>query len=112
MNELLMRRCLLLSGLTAPLLTGCLWPRFFDIGWEEEVQLHDKRLESLAFDRFGKVIFRKTEFSFDAGPGIGQFKKTILICRFALTGGDDMQAMATRVAGTRVGRCNQTGAFR
>jgi hypothetical protein len=69
------------------MITGCPWPRFFDIGWEEEVQLHDgrtilvrvkykyERLGNSLFDRYDQTILRSTEFSFDAGPGIGRFSQ-------------------------------------
>ena len=62
-----------------------LYPRYFDIGWDEEVQLHDgrvilvnvkytyERLSRLTFDRYDRTILRNTEFSFDAGPPIGRF---------------------------------------
>jgi hypothetical protein len=58
-----------------------LWPRFFDIEWDEEVLLHDGRITmvhvSRTYERQGKRldrlggIQRRTTFSFDAGPQIG-----------------------------------------
>lgn len=83
------RRGLLLGAMSAPLLTGCLWPRFFDIGWDEEVQLHDGRViivklkytyerlgGGFSFSRYDPSILRKTEISFDAGPAIGRFTQS------------------------------------
>ena len=88
MNDFTRRRELLAATLTAPLLTGCLWPRFFDFGWDEEVQLHDGRVivvkvkytyerlgGALSFNRYDPSILRKTEISFDAGKPIGRFKQ-------------------------------------
>jgi hypothetical protein len=84
-SEFMKRRGLLAAAFSAPLLTGCIWPRFFHIGWDEEVQLHGgrvivvkvkytyERLSGLTFDRYGRTILRNTEFSFDAGPPIGRF---------------------------------------
>ena len=61
-----------------------IYPRYFDIEWDEEVQLHDGRMivvhvkrtfERLSrFDRYGGV-HRDTEISFDAGGAIGKFTK-------------------------------------
>jgi hypothetical protein len=40
-----MKRRTILGGLVAaPLLSGCIWPREFDLEWDEEVQLHDGRV--------------------------------------------------------------------
>ena len=75
------RRGLLMATLGTPLMTGCMWPRFFDLGWEEEVQLHDGRVivvkikytyerlsGAITFNRYEPSILRNTELSFDAGP--------------------------------------------
>lgn len=77
-----------MATLGTPLLTGCLWPRFFDLGWDEEVQLHDGRVivvkvkytyerlgSGITFNRYEPSILRNTEFSFDAGPPIGRFSQ-------------------------------------
>jgi hypothetical protein len=83
------RRNLLLAAASTTLLPGCGWPRFFDIGWTEPVQLHNgavvdvtvkytyERLTGpIRLSRYeGDTILRSTEFSFDAGPRIGQFKQ-------------------------------------
>ncbi len=85
MKTILARRSLLLSAFGTSLLSSCLWPRFFDIAWEEEVQLRDgritlagvkytyERLSNALLDRYDRAILRNTELSFDAGPGIGRF---------------------------------------
>lgn len=87
MRTFLNRRHIVVSALSTPLIAGCLWPRFFDIGWDEEVQLHDgrtilvrvkytyERLGNSLLDRYDKSILRNTEFSFDAGPGIARFSQ-------------------------------------
>jgi hypothetical protein len=81
------RRNLLLAVASTTLLPGCVWPRFFDIGWTEPVQLHNGAVADVTvkytYERFkggltlnryaGTNILRNTEFSFDAGPGIGRF---------------------------------------
>lgn len=83
---MLNRRGMLLGTLSTPLLTGCFWPRFFDLKWDEEVLLHDGRVivvtlkytyERLgrSFSRYGPSILRRTELSFDAGPTIGRFSE-------------------------------------
>lgn len=85
MSNFMRRRELVLATLSTPLLTACPWPQFFDIGWDEDVQLHDgrvivvkvkytyERLGALMLDRYEPSILRNTEFSFDAGPPIGRF---------------------------------------
>jgi hypothetical protein len=55
-----------------------LWPRYFDIAWDEEVQLHDGRIIVLhikrTYERLGlrlerwNGIKRGTEFSFEPNP--------------------------------------------
>lgn len=60
-----------------------LWPRYFDIAWNEEVQLHDGRIVVVSikrtYERMGKRIERwkglqrATEISFDTGLPIGRF---------------------------------------
>jgi hypothetical protein len=85
MSNFRKRRGLLMAAFGTPLMTGCVWPRFLEIGWDEDVKLHDdrvivvkvkyayERLGGLTFDRYANTILRKTEFSFDAGPPIGRF---------------------------------------
>ena len=62
-----------------------LYPRFFDITWDEEVQLHDGRVIVVHVKRtFERVsgfekwrgIQRDTEISFDAGGAVGRFIKS------------------------------------
>ena len=61
-----------------------LYPRFFDIAWDEEVQLHDGRVIVVHVKRtFERVsgfekwrgIYRDTEIGFDAGGTIGFYVK-------------------------------------
>ena len=87
MNNFMQRRGLVLATLSTPLLTACPWPQFFDIGCDEDVQLHDgrvivvkvkytyERLGALTVDRYEPSILRNTEFSFDAGSPIGRFSQ-------------------------------------
>jgi hypothetical protein len=78
------RRKLLLPLAIGPLLTGCLWPRLFDFGWDEEVRLHNgqvlivkvtytfERLGGIAsFGRYQPSILRDTQIAFDAGGADG-----------------------------------------
>lgn len=61
-----------------------LYPRYFDIEWDEEVQLHDGRMivvhvkrtfeRRSRFDRW-LAFYRDTEITFDAGPPRGKFKR-------------------------------------
>jgi hypothetical protein len=78
------RRTAMLLGTLAswPFLTGFFYPPFFDLSWDEEVQLHDGRVivvhlkftyERLSrFSKYGNSILRNTEMSFDAGPPHGR----------------------------------------
>lgn len=61
-----------------------LYPRYFDIEWDEEVQLHDGKIIVVhvkrTFERrtrFERWLAhdRDTEISFDAGPPWGRFKR-------------------------------------
>lgn len=61
-----------------------LYPRYFDIEWDEEVQLHDGRVIVVhvkrTFERRARfeqwlAHDRDTEISFDAGPPWGKFKR-------------------------------------
>ncbi len=70
-------------GLPLPLLCGIGWDRFFELGWEEAVQLHDgqvivvKRKQTYeplgsSFTRYGGTIIRRdSTLSLDAGGNIG-----------------------------------------
>jgi hypothetical protein len=63
------------------------FPRYFDLAWDEEVQLHDGRIVMLhiarTFERSGFHLerwggaYRKTSFSFDAGPPIGRVEQEL-----------------------------------
>lgn len=61
-----------------------LYPRYFDIAWDEEVQLHDGRMILVhvkrTYERRHSLerwngVHRDTEISFDAGGTIGLFTK-------------------------------------
>ena len=60
-----------------------MYPRFFDIEWDEEVQLHDgqtiivhiKRIFERLGNYSGDSVQRDTEVSFDAGGKIGIFSQ-------------------------------------
>jgi len=77
------RTAVLLATLASwPWLTGFGWPQFFDLSWDEEVQLRDGRVivvhlkftyERLSrFSEYERSILRNTEMSFDAGPPYGR----------------------------------------
>jgi hypothetical protein len=78
------RRALLLAATSAPLLSGCLYDRWFYLEWDEEVQLHDGRVIvvhlkrtyerlSQGFTRYGgSIISRDTTLTFDAGGPSGK----------------------------------------
>jgi hypothetical protein len=78
------RRVLLLAVASAPLLNGCLYDRWFDLEWDEEVQLHDGRVIVVhlrhtyeriqqGFTRYGGTIMsRDTTLTFDAGGASGK----------------------------------------
>jgi hypothetical protein len=59
-----------------------LYPRYFDIAWYEELQLHDGRVvvmhvketyerRGFRINRYANTTFRKNEFEFDPGSGQG-----------------------------------------
>lgn len=61
-----------------------LWPRYFDIEWDEEVQLHDGRIIVVhvkrSFERYKRLARwvgyeRDTEITFDAGPPWGKYSR-------------------------------------
>lgn len=61
-----------------------LYPRYFDIEWDEEVQLHDGRVIIVhvkrTFERPTRFarwdgIYRDTEIAFDAGPPWGTYRR-------------------------------------
>lgn len=64
-----------------PALAGCIWGQYFELGWEEEVQLHDGRVilvhvthtfeRTSSWRRFDTALHRDTELRFDAGDGKG-----------------------------------------
>lgn len=79
------RRAILLSVLGTPLLSGCLPERFFDISWDEDVQLHDGSTIAVTMkfiyerlggpihaSKYGSSILRDTSISFDAGAPSGR----------------------------------------
>ena len=80
MSDFIKRRGLLMAMLTSPPLTACIWPRFFEFNWDEEVQLHDGRQIvvrmkymyersgiGLTLDRYDPSIFREATITFDSG---------------------------------------------
>jgi hypothetical protein len=81
------RRNFTAAALTAPLLTGCFWDRYFDVQWNEQVQQPDgkvitvhlkyrfERLYNIfrEFTRYGGAIVpRDATLTFDAGGDTGQ----------------------------------------
>jgi hypothetical protein len=78
------RRTLLTTAVVTPLLNGCLYDRWFDLEWDEEVQLTDGRVivvhlkqtyERLgqSFSRYGGTnLTRDTTLTFDAGGSTGR----------------------------------------
>ncbi|MBP7111648.1 MAG: hypothetical protein KBA82_01415 [Nitrosomonas sp.] len=76
------RRNFTAAVVTAPLMTGCIYDRYFDIEWDEEVLLHDGRVIIVhvknTYERRGgglkkydetKITFRRKELIFEAAPG-------------------------------------------
>ncbi|MDO9113198.1 MAG: hypothetical protein Q7U63_05315 [Polaromonas sp.] len=77
------RRTVMTLIASISLLSGCFWDRYFNLSWEEEVQLHDGRIivvklthtyERLhrEFGRYTSAVPRDTELSFDAGGETGR----------------------------------------
>jgi len=74
---------LLLATLGFIFLTGFFWPRFFDLQWDEEVELHDGRVivvkvkytyerrGGLTFNRYDPSLFREATLTFDSGTSRG-----------------------------------------
>lgn len=59
------------------------YPRYFDIEWDEEVELHDGRVtvvhvkktyerRGMRLSRYADTTFRRNELTFDAGEGLGR----------------------------------------
>lgn len=83
MSHFTRHRRLLLQTIGTSLLTGCPWPQFFDLGWDEEVKLHSGRVIVVAMkyeyerlnggflNRYEPSILRDTTLTFDAGPPNG-----------------------------------------
>lgn len=95
------RRDVLAVATTASLLASCLWQRFFDLRWEEELQLHDGRVivvtlkytyERLGdwarLHKYGPSILRETTLAFDAGQNHGVVVQTLKRQRPLLLGTD------------------------
>lgn len=63
------------------LLAGCIWGQYFELGWDEEVALHDGRVirmhvthtyeRTRGWRRYDGAIHRDCELRFDAGAGQG-----------------------------------------
>ena len=63
------------------------YPQFFDIAWDEEVQLHDGRVIMVhvkrTFERYNRSLQwvghdRDTEITFDAGLPLGKDRKSVV----------------------------------
>lgn len=76
------RRSFTAAALSAPLLSGCFYDRFFDIEWDEEVLLHDGRVivvhvkntyerQSKSLKQYdeNKIMFRSKTLMFESAPG-------------------------------------------
>ncbi len=76
------RRNALTAAATLPALSGCYYPQYFDVIWDEEVKLHDGSVivvnfkfthERLSrFAKYDRAMLRDTTMSFDAGPPHGK----------------------------------------
>lgn len=63
------------------ILSGCIWRQYFELGWDEEVELQDGRTilvhvthtyeRRSSWRRYDTATHRDTELRFDAGDGIG-----------------------------------------
>jgi hypothetical protein len=60
-----------------------IYPRYFDISWDEEVRLHDGSVivvnvkdtyerQGSRLSRYADAVRRRTQVAFDAGPGFGR----------------------------------------
>jgi hypothetical protein len=80
------RRTALITAVALPTLTGCYYPQYFDVTWDEEVKLHDGSVivvnfkfthERLSrFSKYDRAMLRDTTMSFDAGPPRGKVSQT------------------------------------
>lgn len=76
------RRTVLATTLALATLTGCYYPQYFDVTWDEPVRLHDGTVITVNFkftherlnrlSRYEYAILRNTTMSFDAGPPFGR----------------------------------------
>jgi hypothetical protein len=80
------RRTAVTATLALPALTGCYYPQYFDVTWDEEVKLHDGSVivvnfkfthERLSrFSKYDRAMLRDTTMSFDADPPHGKVSQT------------------------------------
>lgn len=80
------RRRVLAMMLTLPVLTGCYYPQYFHVTWDEEVKLHDGTVVIVnfkfthermnRFSKYDRAMLRDTTMSFDAGPPHGRVTQT------------------------------------
>ena len=70
MSDSAKRRGLVIATLSAPLLTGCIWPRLFDLAWDEEVQLHD-----------GTILVLATKVQFQRNSTFSRYGNTVIVRR-------------------------------
>jgi hypothetical protein len=76
------RRIALVTTLASAALSGCYYPQYFDVTWDEPVRLQDGTVISVNFkftherlnrlSRYEYAILRNTTMSFDAGPPFGR----------------------------------------
>ena len=86
-NDMPARRKVIASLLTLPLLGGC-YPQYFDLGWDEEVTLHDGSIITAKLNfkyerrsrntRYELAMIRDTTLSFDAGPPFGRITQVFV----------------------------------
>lgn len=84
------RRNLLAAAMGGLGVAGCSYPRFFELEWDEEVQLHDGRVIVVSvknrYERLsqgltpygGAIISRDSTISFDAGGTAGKVSQLFL----------------------------------
>jgi hypothetical protein len=80
------RRTAVTATLALPALTGCYYPQYFDVTWDEEVKLHDGSVIVVNFkfvhertnrlSKYDRAMLRDTTMTFDAGPPHGRISQT------------------------------------
>lgn len=79
------RRRILICAMTFPIYSGCIYSRYYNLGWEEEVKLQDGSIVLVKLNfkherrsrtsKYDLAILRETTLTFDSGLPFGKVKQ-------------------------------------